>query len=91
MRAYIKAYIPDSESALSKQPLRNRHSDKKRYFAYFIEYGSMNFGPFFSERSADNFLSKQGFVIETDDNGLYYEHKYKSEVQQKIEAHYRKS
>ncbi len=90
MRAYIRTYEPTSAYAKSKQPLRSRHTDVKRIYAYFVEYGSMDFGPFFSEKSADNFLVNQGFKIHVDDTGIYYQSEYKGKIQMDKDSHYKK-
>lgn len=90
MNAYIKTYQSATPYAKSKQPLRSRHSDVKRLFTYFVEYGTMTFGPFYSEAQAVNFLTGQGFIMDVDENGLFYYHKYKSKNQQLITDHYTK-
>lgn len=88
MKAFIKTYEPETEFAKSKQPMIGKHKDRKSIFTYFVEYGEMKFGPFFSTKQADNFLSKQGFIMDSDDNGLFYKPHRKGDVHQQIESHY---
>ena len=86
MKATVITCEPNSEYAKSKQPINGK--GRKSLFTYFVKYGEMTFGPFYSESQYGNFLVKHGFRLDCDDNGIFYTQKFASENENLISNHY---
>ena len=83
MEAYVNLYEPKHDHL----KVKNKRG-QLRAFVYVVEIGAIvKICP--SQRSADNYLKKLGYVLS--DDCTHYYHKYKSEDQINLERNYIKA